>query len=61
MTFHKVEKDDKESKEIGSENRGMLTFEANWTELIEDCRSKLSEIGIPVETYEQLGTNDNQF
>lgn len=54
MAFHKIQKDDKETnpKEIGVENQGMLTFESNWTELIEDCRSQLSEIGIPVETYE---------
>ncbi len=41
MTFHKIQKDDKESnaKDIGVENQGMLTFESNWSELIEDCRS----------------------
>jgi glutamine synthetase len=41
MTFHKIQKDDKDSntKEIGLENQGMLTFESNWSELIEDCRS----------------------
>ena len=63
MAFHKIQKDEKDSnaKEIGAENQGMLTFESNWSELIEDCRSQLSEIGIPVEMCEQLGTNDNQF
>jgi glutamine synthetase len=41
MAFHKIQKDDKDSnaKEIGAENQGMLTFESNWSELIEDCRS----------------------
>jgi len=41
MTFHKIQKDDKDSnaKDIGVENQGMLTFESNWSELIEDCRS----------------------
>ena len=54
MSFHKIQKDDKDTstKEIGIENQGMLTFESNWTELIEDCRSQLSEIGVPIETYE---------
>lgn len=39
----------------------MLRLESSWNEVIEDCRSQLSEIGIPVEAYEQFGQNDNQF
>ena len=61
MALHKIQKGDKDdnAKDIGSENQGLLKFESSWNEVIEDCRSQLSEIGIPIESYEQLGAHDN--
>jgi hypothetical protein len=35
---HQGKENDKEAKDIGQENRGLLKMETAWNELVNDCR-----------------------
>jgi hypothetical protein len=56
-------KEDKDGKEglAKPTNRGMLTFEEGWSEVLSDCKQTLQDIGIPVQYKEQTAHFENQF
>ncbi len=39
----------------------MLTFEQGWSEVLNECKSALCDVGIPVQAKEQTAKCDNQF
>eukprot|EP00347_Sterkiella_histriomuscorum_P014936 403358939 len=58
FVLHKYGKDDKEQHH--NSNKGMLTLEQGWGDILEECRKHLRDIGIPIQSNDQTQVN-NQF
>ena len=56
FVLHKYGKDDKEKHHIS--NKGMLTLEQGWGDILNNCKKRLHEIGIPVESKDQTHVNN---